>query len=133
MLAQKSVKEVLDLLACGFPINMNCEGSPITIRSFDDSSKLTLTTPVYIGDTYFPKSVRQSLSNTPAFAPSSILTYLLVDESKFCITLNFVGKLGDLSEEDLRKILEEFSFRAQEWRLYFEGHEKRDLLPLRVK
>lgn len=127
MSTQPNETKAFALLSFTFPSLVSLCGFQISVRQIDDASKVLLSTSVYQGDSYFPKSVKHSIKE--ALNPeSSFHTFLTVDEERFNITLNYLGKAEDLSEEEFKAILNEFSCTALQWRQYFEDHEKKDLV-----
>lgn len=110
-------------------------GSDIIVRIIEpqNDSKLSLRTPVYNGGNYIPKSVRQCVSEKSPFAGHhQIKTYLTVDEDNFRINLNYLGVFENLDKGKFHDLLEEFSHLADEWRLYLDENDHRDLIHVRV-
>lgn len=132
MLVEKDVQQMLVQLAGRGLAKIPFDGSDITIKMIDESSKLSLTTLVYDGENYIPNSVRNCLSHKlPSFTP--ILTFLTVDEHRFQVKLNYLGRAESLDREDLKVLLENFGEMAEKWRLYLDEHGKNDLIHVRVK
>ena len=109
------------------------DGSPIHIKLVDDGSKLVCSTPVYLGGNYIPKSVRMVLNKPPPAPPTSIRTYLKIDEGQFQIDLVYLGKVDHFNTRKLQSILEEFSVLAGAWRHYLDEHGHHDLIHIHVK
>jgi len=132
MLAQKDLKKLFNQLMQNEIAQIDLGGSNITIRFHPVESKFSLSTPVYLGGNFIPKSVRKCLSHKTPFASESIKTFLTVDENNFRIDLNFIGTVENLSGEKFRELLEEFSWLADEWRLFLDDHDKNDIIHVRV-
>lgn len=112
-------------------------GINITIRIYDNARKFSLVTEVYFGGNFIPKSVRDCISKQPKFSKESpkdlIKTYPTMDEKNFRIYLNYLGLLEGMNNESFRVVLEEFSWLAEEWRLFLDENDKHDLIYVRVK
>ncbi len=133
MLIEKDIQQILSQLACGDSIQVPFDGSDITVRVFDESSKLSLTALVYDGGNYIPSSVRRCLSRKSPFFHPSILTFLTVDEKNFQIKLNYLGHAETLNHHHFKELLEDFGLMAEKWRLYLDDHGKNDLIYVKVK
>lgn len=133
MLVAKDVQQILNQLAGGDSIRVPVDGSEITVRVVDESSKFYLTTLVYEGGNYIPPSVRRCLSRKSPFFHPSILTFLTVDEQNFQIRLNYLGQAQTLTQDHFKEVLEEFGTIAEQWRIYLDDHDKNDLVYVRVK
>lgn len=134
MLIEKDLKKVLQQLLQNDVVNIDVGGGfSITMRIFDNASKLALSTPVYHGGNFIPKSVRNCISQKAPFNSESIKTYLTVDENRFQIFLNYLGTLDPVQNESFKGLLEDFSWLADEWRLYLDEHDKEDLIYVRSK
>lgn len=131
MLIENDIKKILNQLANGKQIKVPFDGSDITIRVIDESSKLVLTTLVYDGQNYIPSSVRRCLSHKFSFSHMSISTFLTIDEQNFQIRLNYLGHATEVDHENFKELLEEFGIIAEMWRLYLDEHDKHDLVYVR--
>jgi hypothetical protein len=107
-------------------------GSDITVRVYEQDSRLSLSTPVYYGGNYIPKSVRKCLSERAPFEDHSIRTYLSLDEENFQIALNYLGQLENLDRSKFKDLLENFTVQAEEWRLFLDENDRHDLIYVRV-
>jgi len=133
MIVESDIKKLLDSLALQEVAQVSFGGTDILIRVFDDSTKLALTTPIYVGGNFIPLSVREGLKSKPPFDKVPFETTLHVDEDGFQISLNFVGSLDFHGGHHFVSLLEDFSWLAGEWRHYLDGHDKRDLVHVRHK
>lgn len=134
MTVAKEFKKVFQQLMQDSVAHIVVGGSDITIRIFDNATKFSLTTDVYFGGNFIPKSVRACIGKPAPFSRESTLkTFLSVDEPNFRIFLNYFGKLENVSNEAFRVILEEFSWLADEWRLFLDENDKTDLVHVHVK
>jgi hypothetical protein len=132
MLIEKDIQHILNQLSEGEATKVSLGGSDIFIRSIDNASKLSLITSVYYGGNYIPSSVRRCLSHKFPFYPS-MRTYLTLDESNFQIHLHYLGSIESLNQAHFKELIEEFSWIADEWRVYLDEHDKNDLVYVRVK
>jgi len=134
MLMEKEIKKLFNQLIHQDLAQIALDGNDITIRVFDNGSKLSLSTPVYLGGNFIPKSVRQCVG----YQRSPIKTFLnntslSIDENKYEIDFHYVGHLENLSSKLFIDLIEEFSVVADEWRLFLDEHDKNDLVHVRVK
>lgn len=132
MIAQNELKKLFNQLLQKEIAQVELGGSNITIRFHQVESKFSLSTPVYQGGNFIPKSVRKCLSHKTPFSSENIKTFLTVDENNFKIDLNFIGTMENINGEKFREILEEFSWLADEWRLFLDDHDKNDIIHVRV-
>lgn len=104
-------------------------GSSVVVRIHDDHSKLSLSTVVYQGGNYIPKSVRSCLqTEEKPVSWSSIRTSLSLDEAQFQVHLNYMGHIEHIDKEDFIKLLEEFCQIAEVWRDFLDEHDRHDLI-----
>lgn len=129
MLAHKELQKVYQNLLSQNYAQLFINGSDITLTIFDDSSKISLTTPVYFGGNYIPNSVRVAIKKHPPFEKyQSIKTSLTINEDDFRIFLNYLDTTEALNNEKFTHLLEDFCHIAEEWRIYLEEHDKEDLI-----
>jgi hypothetical protein len=132
MVMQKELKKLFHQLVREDMAQIELGGSNITIRVLDHASTFSLTTPVYYGGNFIPKSVRRCLSQKGPIFRENIKTNLTVNENNFEIFLNYLGSLDHLNGEKFKELLEEFSWLADEWRLYLDEHDRNDLVHVRI-
>lgn len=132
MLVEKEIKKILHQLAGGDLIQVSYGGSELFIRFIDEASKLALTTSVYEGYNYIPKSVRQSLTSRLPNQQSSIHTFLNIDENQYQINLNYLGRAQPLDHDHFKELLVEFSELADRWRFFLDEHDKHDLVHIYI-
>lgn len=106
--------------------------SEVTVHVLDNATKISLSSTVYFGGNFIPKSVRKCISQSPSFDKKVIKTSLAVDEENFLISLNFLGGLNHLNKRMFVDLLEEFSSLADEWRHYLDEHDKNDLIYIHI-
>ena len=106
--------------------------SEVTVHVLDNATKISLSSTVYFGGNFIPKSVRKCIAQTPAFEKGLMKTSLVVDEENFRISFNYLGGLNHLNKRMFVDLLEEFSWLADEWRLYLDEHDKNDLIYIHV-
>lgn len=132
MIMQNELKKLFHQLVREETAQIELGGSSITVRVLDQASTFSLTTPVYFGGNFIPKSVRRCVSLKAPFAPERLKTHLTVDENNFKIFLHYLGSLDHLNGEKFKELLEEFSWLADEWRLYLDEHDRNDLVHVRI-
>ncbi len=133
MILETEIRKVFNQLVQTDLAQIKVGGIDVLIRVFDNASKISLSTPVYTGGNFIPKSVRNCLLQKSPFRSNLIKTSLSVDEGKFEIFLNYLGLLNTLNNESFKELLEEFSWLADEWRLFLDEHDKHDLVYVHVK
>lgn len=132
MIIEKELRKLIHQLVKEDVAHITLGGSDVLVHTFDNSTKISLSTIVYFGGNFVPLSVRKCLSSKPAFENGHLKTTLALDEEHFQITLNYVGGLDHLNKRMFIDLLEEFSWVADEWRLYLDEHDKNDLVHVRV-
>lgn len=132
MIAERNFKRLFEELRSSEGAEITLNGMPISIRVFDQGSKLSLATSVYEGGNYIPQGVRHCLNQKAPFKPSSIQTYLNVDEPNYRISLNYLGHLAHFNSQQFCSLIEEFNWLAEEWRLFLDEHDRNDLVHVRV-
>lgn len=131
MIIEKELKKLFHQLIHGADGHITLGGSDITVHMFEQASKFALSTSVYEGGNFIPKSVRTSLSHKGPFSP--LRTTFNVDENNFLISLNYLGHTDSLTDNSFIELLEEFGDLADQWRTYLDEHGKNDLIHVRVK
>jgi hypothetical protein len=126
---QKLIQESIAQITVG--------GFELTIRVYDNARKFSLATDVYSGGNYIPKSVRDCMKKHPNLARENpripIKTYVVLDEQNFRIYLNYLGSFEGMSSDEFRIVLDDFSWQAEQWRLFLDENDKKDLIYVRVK
>lgn len=105
---------------------------PLSIHLSDNRSQISLFTVVYVGQEYIPNGVRTCLDKEAPFQ-NPLRTYLTIDEEQYKIYLNYTDGIDHLSHETLNELLEEFNMAADEWRLYLDENDKKDLIHVRAR
>lgn len=133
MIVEKEFRRLLHQLIKEEIAQINLGNSEVTVHVFDDASKISLSSTVYFGGNFISKSVRNCLNTKPSFLTNTHTNaYLVVDEENFKVHLNYLGGLQHLNKRMFIDLLEEFSYMADEWRLYLDEHDKNDLVHVRV-
>jgi hypothetical protein len=133
MILEKDLNKVLNRLYYDEAIQIHSGGSNISVRLLDRNSKISLRASVYEGDNYIPMSVRKCVGGKTPFSGGWIHTDVTIDEANFQVFLSYVGGAQRLNPQNIKDLLEEFSWQADEWRLYLEEHDKHDLMHVFVK
>lgn len=131
MIVEKELRKLLHQLIKEEIAQIVLGGSEVTVHVFDNNTKIFLSSSVYFGGNFIPKSVRLSLEKRPSFQDGHLNSYLSIDEENYRISLNYVGGLEHLNKRMFVDLLEEFSWLADEWRLYLDEHDKHDLIHVR--
>jgi hypothetical protein len=132
MIIEKELRKLIHQLVKEDVAHITLGGSDVLVHTFDHSTKISLSTTVYFGGNFVPLSVRKCVTAKPAFENGHLKTTLFLDEEHFQITLNYLGGLDHLSKRMFIDLLEEFSWVADEWRLYLDEHDKNDLIHVRA-
>lgn len=132
MIEEKQLKQIFRELVDHEWVQMTLDGTPVTIKIFDNASKLMLAAPVYIGSNYIPKSVRKSLSEKVPFDQHKIRTYMHVIEEEYQVILHYLGRIEDLDRRRFHILLEEFCNLAEEWTRHLDNNDRNDLVHVRV-
>lgn len=133
MLLQRDLQRLFQKLGQSSTVHFTVDGTDILIRVFDNASKIYLSTPVFSGGNFIPRSVRKCLSEKAPFGHNDLKTYFTVDEEHFQVVLNYIGLLESIQNDGLKTQLEDFSYMAEMWHQYLEDHGKNDLVHVRVK
>lgn len=133
MIVEHELKRLYNELAKTEVSNIHLAGANVTVRMFDQYSKVALSAQVYHGSNFIPKSVRECLSQSHPFGWQDIKTFLTLDENAYQINLNYVGTMDTMSRQKFIAVLEEFSLLADKWQSHLDDHDKRDLIHVRVK
>lgn len=133
MIIEKEFRKLLHRLIKEEAAQITLGSSEVSVHVYDNATKISLSSPVYFGGNFIPLSVRKSLSKKPIFEKGHIKTNLHLDEEHYQVTLYFVGGLEHLNKRMFIDLLEEFSWLADEWRLYLDEHDKNDLIHVRSK
>lgn len=132
MILDSDIKKLFKHLHDRNSAQIRLMGSDIWVTT-DHHSNISLLTEVYFGGNFIPKSVRTCITTKPPFDRDAIPTSLSIDEEHFKIFLKFHEKMENLNQRMLIDVLEEFSYLADEWKLYLDEHDKNDLVYTRVK
>ncbi len=133
MVSEKTIKYSLDHLLHNEVVHVDLNGSQITLKASQEQERLSLSTAIYRGDNYVPPSVRLCLKPSYAGPSSYIRTTLSLDEENYTICLNHMSSLKALTSQELVRLLEEFSWMAEEWRQVLNDNDRCDLVHIRVK
>jgi hypothetical protein len=133
MVIKQSINEIIHQVTENSIAQIEVDGTSILVRVYEDS-KLTLSAPVYQGSNYIPKSVRLSIKEThPPIPQGQYKTFLTVEENNYKVDLNYLGSFTSLDQIRFSDLLEEFSFLANEWKLYLDENDRNDLIHVRAK
>ena len=133
MLTLEEVKKLTAELQVNQTLKRSDVGSEFTVRLVDEASKLSITIPVYKGQEFIPISVRQSVHKPSPFKSATVRTYLSIDEDRFQISLNYLGRFQPGQPENFHQVLSEFLDQAEKWRVKLDEHDRNDLVHVRQK
>lgn len=131
MIVEKEFRKLVHQLVKEEIAKITLGNSEIIVHVLDNATKIFLSSTVYFGGNFIPKSVRKCLTQTPAFDKGTVKTYMTVDEDNFSVSINYLGGLEHLNKRMFVDLLEEFSFLADEWSLFLDEHDKNDLVHVR--
>jgi hypothetical protein len=133
MLAELNLKKIYNRLMSIDVAKIHLGDSDILLQLFDHDSKMLLTSCVYNGGNFIPKSVRKAAAGNVPFGRGSIQSNIEIDENKSQITLSTFFQVVELDNIQFESSLREFGFQADEWRLLLDERDRNDLLPIFVK
>jgi len=127
MLVDRELQKIFQELMSNNQVQIFMDGCDVSVQVFDNSCKLSITTPVYFGGNYIPKSVRTGISKSPPFEKNqSIKTTVSVEEESFRVFLNYLGSTENFNNNKFNQLLDDFCYLAEEWRIYLEEHDRND-------
>ncbi len=132
MVLEKDIKDLLNHLLNHEMAQLDLNGSKITVEASHGAGRLSLSTPVYHGDNYVPPSVRLCLKPEYTGPASHIRTNLSLDEENYLISLHHMSSLQAIDNRNFVRLLEEFSWIAEEWRQILDDNDRRDLVHVRM-
>lgn len=96
-----------------------------------DHDQMSLSASVYEGGNFIPQSVRKCVGGKEPFE-GWIPTRLVIEEQNYQVILTYTDSI-QADPQIIKDLLEEFSWQAEEWRLYLEEHGRHDLIYVRSK
>lgn len=127
MLAERRLRKILSDLNRGVGSTFEIEGQQLTFSWVDNSSVLTIKTPVYYGENYIPASVRSSLPSGKNRG-----RFFSIDEGLFEIDMLSEVDTSSMTDREFDGVLTEFCSDAEMWRSRLDGKDRNDLLYVRV-
>lgn len=127
MISENEIDQIIENLIKHQHIEMKIDGEIVVFRFSEGFKKIEISSSVFNGDNYIPKSIRRGINAPSVFPYSFIKTYFTVDERKFQVILNFT-RILDNGFSDFESWLKEFLWLAKEWRHIIEDHGREDLL-----
>ena len=132
MIVEKEFRKLVHQLVKQEIAQIVLGNSEMTVHVLDNATKISLSSTVYFGGNFIPKSVRKCIVQTPSFDRGLIKTSFNIDEENFRISINFLGGLNHLNKRMFVDLLEEFSSLADEWRHFLDEHDKNDLIYVHI-
>lgn len=108
--------------------SIHYNGSDVVAKIHEDHSKLSLSTIVYQGGNYIPKSVRSCLQTRELVSQTSLKTFFSIDETQYQVQLHYVGSVERIEKEDFYHLMDEFCYLAELWRDLLDEHDRHDLI-----
>ena len=105
----------------------------IQLFCVDRGTNVHASTLVYLGDNFIPQSVRSVATKPLTDQPSSITTYLVLEEEHFQISLHYEGDFTRLELENFFYLTNEFEELAYHWRRIFDEKDRQDLIHIPIK
>ncbi len=133
MILEKEISKLLSDLASNERSQVCLNGCVVSVNVEDQGKTLLLTTPVYYGGNYIPKSVRSSLKQKAPFDQLRISTSLEIDEDNFSVSLKYRGEMAPVGYNGIVDLLEDFSWLAEKWRDYLDEKDRNDLVYVPVQ
>lgn len=128
MILAKDLNKLFNCLLGEGTLQLHIGGSDVSAYLSEQNAKISLKASVYEGDHFIPQSVRKCAAGKLPFSGEWIHTTLEIDEKNFLIYLTYKGQTREFNQTNFKDLLEEFSWQADEWRLYLEEHDKHDLV-----
>ncbi len=128
MVLEDSIKDLILHLLHHKQVQIPVNGSDIQVSLAPADEALSMDTLVYQGSNYLPKSVREATLSHAQGPRSQLATTLSLDEETFQVFLRYNGSTSELQKGSFIRLLEEFSWLAEEWRLFLDDQDKRDLV-----
>ena len=132
MLAETDLKRLFHKLIRQFSAKIHFFGSDVMVNFYDHASKVQLSTPVYLGGNYIPKSVRDCIKHQQPLQ-TTMRTHFSIDEDNYRIVLNYTGALSREEDYLFEGLIEEFCGVADEWRALLDEKDKNDLVYIHAK
>lgn len=131
MLLENEIKKLIRELLNADVAKVHLDGFNITIKTCDQRRRIALSTPVYSGGNYIPKSVRHCLSEKNPFSRYAMDTHLEIDENTFSVHLYYIDEMTPVTTTHFVDLLEDFSELAERWRQRLDEHDQNDLVYVR--
>jgi len=130
MVQEQAFTQVLRELSSGENSSIAIGESEVSLRIFDNKSKLSLLTSVYDGEGLIPSSVREAASHSLP-SPTNIHTSLRFDEGRGVVFLSYIGGVERLSKGGFRDLLEDYAHLADQWRHFLDENDHREKARIR--
>ncbi|BBI18016.1 hypothetical protein [Neochlamydia sp. S13] len=132
MIIEQDLKKIFQKLDHDQVLHLQLNENELGIKVFDGASKIFLTTRVYNGDNFIPKSVRNGIARKAPWSRASIKTFLSVNENQYHVDLNYLGLLQQMNAQSFALLMEDFARLAYGWRVYLDEQDQNDLIHVRV-
>ncbi|KIC72117.1 hypothetical protein DB41_KU00130 [Neochlamydia sp. TUME1] len=132
MIIEQDLKKLFQKLDHDQVLHLEVNENELEIKVFDGASKIFLTTRIYNGDNFIPKSVRNGIARKAPWSRASIKTFLSVNENQYRVDLNYLGLLQQMNAQSFALLMEDFARLAYGWRVYLDEQDQNDLIHVRV-
>lgn len=129
MLLERDVQRLVTHLAQTGSAEVELLGATVLLRLLDADNKLLISSEIFAGLDYVPPSVRQALGeDLPVPVAATIRTFPKIDEASSTVHLHYLGILSGMDPIQLKTLLEEFAWLADEWRRHLDDRGRDDLI-----
>ncbi|WP_213152423.1 hypothetical protein [Neochlamydia sp. AcF95] len=132
MIIEQDLKKLFQKLDHDQVLHIQLNENELGIKVFDGASKIFLTTRIYKGDNFIPKSVRNGIARKAPCSRTSIKTFLSINENQYRVDLNYLGLLQQMNAQNFAILMEDFVRLACGWRVYLDEQDQNDLIHVRV-
>lgn len=133
MVIQKEINKIISELKDQHVSHLYLKDVVVSLHMYDSNSKLSLSSCVFDGINYIPKSVRLAINAPAPFTHYPIQTFFSVDEEGFQVFLCYIDEFDHIDSFELNETLEIFADKASAWKVHLDNKGKEDLVRIPVK
>lgn len=129
MLLERDVQRLVTHLVQAGSAEVELLGATVILQLLGSDNKLLVSTEIFSGMDYVPPSVRQALGeDLPIPVAATIRTFPKIDEPSATVHLHCLSILSGVDSVQLKALLEEFAWLADEWRRHLNDRGRDDLI-----